>query len=230
VRYELPVCDEWAFNFGLEQPDAVPSNYYSYDSSGVLVVEPVVGKNQTPDFTLNTRWESDGIAHVQLASVFRDIGGRSENLGISEYTFGWGLNLSGSVVVFDDDDLRAQLTYGHGIGRYGNDTGFFQTDAAVDEHLNLVALPYFGAFTGFTHRWTPTWRSTFTYGFVDMDNQASQGPNAYKQTHYASANVIWQLRQRLSIGLETLYGDNELSSGAEGDVVRVQVGVAYAIF
>ena len=69
-----------------------------------------------------------------------------------------------------------------------------------------------------------------SFSFVDMDNQPSQGPNAYRQTDYASANLIWQMRQRLSLGLEGLYGHNELSSGNKGGVGRVQIGVAYAIF
>lgn len=230
LRYKLPLGDDYALNFGVEQPDAVPSNYFFVNSSGQFVEEPITGTNRMPDFALSGRWERDDVGHLQLSSVFRDIGARSVNLGIGEHVFGWGLNLAGSVVVFGRDDLRAQLTYGHGIGRYGNDTGFSKTDAAFDPQGDLVALPYFGAFIGYTHRWSQTWRSTVTYGFVDMDNQPSQGPNAYRQTDYASANVVWQMRQRLSVGLEGLYGHNELSSGNKGDVGRVQVGVAYSIF
>jgi hypothetical protein len=37
---------------------------------------------------------------------------------------GWGLNLSGAFDLFGRDTLLAQLTYGHGIGRYSNDAGF----------------------------------------------------------------------------------------------------------
>jgi len=230
VRYKQPFGDHWQANFGIEQPDSVPSDYYFTNSSGQMVTETIVGSNQTPDFALSGRWEKDEVGHAQLSTVFRDIGGRSQSLGISEHVFGWGVNLAGNLVVLERDDLRAQLTYGHGLGRYGNDTGFFKTDAAIDANGDLVALPYFGAFAGYTHHWSDTFRSTATFGFVDMDNQASQGPDAYKQTYYGSANLIWQMRQRLSVGLETLYGHNELSSGNTGDVVRVQVGVAYAIF
>lgn len=230
ARYKLPLDDEWALNFGVEKPDAVPSDVFFTNSAGQLVVEPVTGTNQAPDFTLGTRWDREDVGHMQFSTVFRDLGARSENLGISEHVFGWGLNLSGHVVVFGRDKILAQLTYGHGIGRYGNDTGFFATDAAVNPQADLVALPYFGAFIGYTHHWSETFRSTATYGFVDMDNQPSQGPDAYRQTDYVSGNVIWQMRQRLSVGLEGLYGHNELSSGNTGAVGRVQISVAYAIF
>jgi hypothetical protein len=128
------------------------------------------------------------------------------------------------------DLLGAQLTYGEGIGRYGNDSGFFNTDAAFNSRGELEALPYFGAFVGYTHRWLPDWRSTATYGYVKVDGLNSQGPDAFHQTNYASANLIWQMRERLSVGVEVLYGDNQKESGHSGDVFRTQVGVAYSLF
>ena len=128
------------------------------------------------------------------------------------------------------DLLGAQVTYGEGIGRYGNDSGFFNTDAAYNSSGDLEALPYFGAFVGYTHRWLPDWRSTATYGYVNVDGQTSQGPDAYHQTQYASVNLIWQMRERLSVGVEALYGDNQKESGDSGDVFRTQVGVAYSLF
>jgi len=104
------------------------------------------------------------------------------------------------------------------------------TDAAFDSHGNLVALPYMGAFAGYTHKWADAWRSTASYGFVNIDPQASQGPDAYRRTHYASVNLVWQLRKRLSVGVEVLYGRKETQSNAKGDVVRTQVGMVYSIF
>ena len=48
-------------------------------------------------------------------------------------------------------------------------------------------------------------RSTVSYGYVHLDNQFSQEPDAYHQTHYASLNLVWKARKRLSIGFEALY-------------------------
>jgi hypothetical protein len=128
------------------------------------------------------------------------------------------------------DLLGAQLTYGEGIGRYGNDSSFFPTDAAYNSQGDLEALPYFAGFIGYTHRWLPDWRSTATYGYVRVSGIPSQGPNAYHQTNYASVNLIWQMRERLSVGLEGLYGDNQKESGHSGSDFRTQVGVAYSLF
>jgi hypothetical protein len=138
--------------------------------------------------------------------------------------------LSAALNVFSGDTILGQATYGEGIGSLGNDTTTFNTDAAFDSHGNLVALPYAGAFAGYTHRWSDEWRSTATYGFVNMDPQASQGPDAYRRTQYASLNLVWQLRQHLSVGVEVLYGHKETQSNAKGDVMRTQVGTVYSIF
>jgi hypothetical protein len=43
-------------------------------------------------------------------------------------------------------------------------------------------------------------------------------------------NLVWQIRKRLSLGLEGLYGHKEEKSGADGDVFRIQVGVLYSLF
>ena len=54
-------------------------------------------------------------------------------------------------------------------------------------------------------------------GYVKLDNESSQGSDAYHVTQYGSANLVWQLRKHLSVGLEGLYGKKEVQSGATGD-------------
>ena len=100
--------------------------------------------------------------------------------------------------------------------------------------LNLSAalnvnLPN-GAFGSHTHHWLPQWRSKGTFGWVKVDGLNTQGPDAHHQTQYASGNLVWQLRERLSVGVEVLYGNNQKESGASGHVFRNQVGVAYSLF
>ena len=226
VRYQLDLADGWALNGGLSQADTQVSDFDG---------EPVSGVNHAPDFAFNLRGEFDDIGHMQFATVFRDLGAESQLFG-GDQVFGWGLNLSGTIFVDlpwaheYQDLIGAQLTYGHGIGRYSNDAGFFATDAAYNSDGDLEALPLFGAFVGYTHRWFADWRSTATYGYVNVDGLATQGPQAYHQTNYASVNLIWQMRERLSVGVEGLYGDNQKENGRSGDVFRTQVGVAYSLF
>jgi hypothetical protein len=219
VRYMLPLTKKWQLNFGLEKPGAEVDTSIDPDARSV---------NHAPDGGLNVRWEDSKIGHVQFGAIFRDIGVKGPIVG-NQSTFGWGINLSSSLNVFDRDSVQTQLTYGEGLFRYFNDD-FVNNDAAFDSSGNITAIPAFGAMIGYTHKWNEYLRSTASYGYVHLDNQFSQGPDAYHQTHYASLNLVWQARKRLSLGLEGLYGHKEEKNGADGDAFRIQLGVLYSIF
>ena len=83
---------------------------------------------------------------------------------------------------------------------------------------------------GYTHHWSDKFRSTATLGYVNLDNEASQGPLAYHETYYTSVNLVYQLHKRLSVGLEGLYGKKEVNSGDTGDAFRVVMGITYSLF
>lgn len=219
VRYELPLNKNWQLNFSIEQPGSEVDTSIDPDARSV---------NHAPDGGFNIRWEDSKFGHVQFATILRDIGVKGPITG-DQSAFGWGLNLSGVFNLTEQDSLQAQLTYGEGIFRYCNDD-FINNDAAFDQSGNLTPIPYFGGMIGLTHKWTDTLRSTASYGYVHLDNQFSQGPDSYHLTHYGSLNLVWQMRKRLSIGFEGLYGQKEELSGAKGDALRFQLGVLYSIF
>ena len=179
------------------------------------------------------RWEDKKVGHVQLAAILRDVGANSPTLG-NQSVFGWGLMAATSLNTFGKDSMQLQVTYGDGYFHFANDnftySGFNGGDAAYDKNGNLKALPFFSAMAAYTHHWTDSFRSTASFGWDDLDNSFSQGPLAYHKTLYASANVVYQLRKRLSIGVEGLYGKKETKSGADGDVFRVQMGIVWALF
>ncbi|MBI5505820.1 MAG: hypothetical protein HY899_13560 [Deltaproteobacteria bacterium] len=219
LRYQQPLGDQWQLNLGIEQPQAEVDASIDPDASG---------KNRAPDGGFNLRWERSEVGHVQFASIFRDIGVRGPIVG-EQNVFGWGVNLSSVFNLAERDSVQSQVTYGEGLFRFSNDD-FQNNDAAFDSSGDLEALAYLGAMLGYTHHWSEEWRSTLSYGYVHLDNAASQAGDAYHQTHYGSINVMWQLRKRLSVGLEELYGWKETKDGSSGDAFRTQLGLVYAIF
>ncbi len=85
--------------------------------------------------------------------------------------------------------------------------------------------------TRHTHRWSEQFRPTCTFGYVHLDNASGHAATFYHTNHYASANLIWQQRKRLSIGPEGLYGLTKARNGVDsGDCWRVQLGVVYSLF
>jgi hypothetical protein len=220
VRYQLSVSKEWQLNFGIEKPTPQIDNNTDENLETI---------KRYPEVAINARWERSGVGHVQLSSIVRDLRVRSDVFG-KDSALGWGVNASAGFDITKNDSVQALLVYGEGIGALGNDSGFDNTDAAFNSSGDLEALEYYSAMIGFTHRWSDTWRSTASYGYVNLDNEDSQSGGAYHETQYASANVIWQLRKRLSVGLEGLYGLRKTNDDSDGDVFRIQLGLLYAIF
>jgi hypothetical protein len=226
IRYEAPLSNSMSLNFGIEQPDTFPVDLGTAGNPDGTVA----GINHVPDFTANIRCEDEGLGHVQFSGIYRYLAASSTVYGKDE-TSAWGLSLATGINVGKDTTITLMGVVGKGMATLGNDTSFFNTDAAFDPSGNLTPLPYYSLMAAISHKWSDEWRSTASYGFVNLDNgDTVLDAGVYGKTQYVSANLIWQLRKRLSIGAEVLYGTNEVQGGADGHVVRVQFGLVYSLF
>jgi len=214
--------DAWNATLGVAAPNVRVDG--SSIPGGISATRTVM-----PDLGYNVRWEKRGLGHVQFSNLCRYFGARDAT-GADCSVFGWGVNLGAGLELTDRDSLQLQGVYGWGIGSLGNDTSWLESDAAYRSDGGLEALPYWSAMVGLTHRWSPGWRSTVTYGYVDLGNSSGQLGSFYHYSHYAGANLVRQIHQRLSIGLEGLYGTAGAQNGdTSGDVLRVQLGLVYSL-
>ena len=223
AQYTVSWNENWNTTFGVEKPDI----FVDLDSGPNPGTSTLTAM---PDLGFNTRYEKEGFGHFQFSTMFRDLGAM-DGLGQSHHALGWGVNLSGNIDLTKNDYLQLLGVYGYGVGGMGNDTSFLNSDAAFRADGSFEALPYWSTAAGFTHRWNDRFRSTITYGYVSLDNSSGQAGTFYHTSHYASANLIWQLRKRLSVGLEGLYGLKTAQNGVDsGDHWRVQLGMVYSLF
>jgi hypothetical protein len=223
AQYTYAWSDHWNSTIGVEKPDIYIDTDSGPNPGGTTMTK-------MPDFAFNTRYEKAGFGHLQFSSIFRDIGVK-DTLGNDQQVFAWGVNTSANFDLTKKDYLQLLGAYGHGVGGLGNDTSFLNSDAAFTDTGSLQAMPYWSASAGYTHRWCDSFRSTFTYGYVNLDNTSGEMGTFYHTSHYASANIIWQIRKRLSIGLEGLYGLKTASDGNNsGNHWRVQLGMVYSLF
>lgn len=220
LHYTLSLAEHWNMTLGIEDPDSF------VDTTGDPDASP---RTRAPDGGFNIRWEPGAFGHIQFSTIMRSIGVDGDTLG-SDDVFGWGVNLAGSLNVTPRDTAQFWFVYGQGVGGMGNDTSFVNSDAAFDNDGDLVALDYGSAMLALTHKWTPRWRSTATYGYANLENTGMQADDAYDFTHYASVNLVFQIYKRVSIGGEGLYGFHEVKSNDDGDVFRFQMSIIYAPF
>ena len=71
-------------------------------------------------------------------------------------------------------------------------------------------------FGGIQHFWSEKFRSNLTYGYVAAENPASVPSDALDSTTYASANLIWNPYEKLTLGTEYLWGQRKNVDGASG--------------
>lgn len=222
VHYQMAFGDDWELTFGLENPEIY------VDLSTAATPAANQARSKGPDGGFNVRWTPGDLGHVQLSTIFRSVGVDGDDVG-SQDAFGWGVNLSGVIDASESDTVQYWFVYGQGVGGMGNDTSFLAADAALDTAGNLVVLDYWSAMGAITHHWTPRWRSTLTYGYVNLETTDAQA-GGYEASHYGTANVIYQLFKRMSLGVEGMYGRKEVRGGAAADVFRVQASLAFSVF
>ena len=220
IRYTQPFLDtKLQLALAVEQPDSQINTGNPVYGPGASTV------NRAPDLTAHVRYEDKKLGHVQLSGIYRYLSFRNDNVhqGVS----GWGVSLSGEINLFAHDALTFQGTYGDGIARYIQDPSGQNEDAALDDNGVLRALPAWGVAIGYTHQWTDKWRSTVSYGHANVDTENSNGPFAYDHSNYVSANLIYQWSPTFRLGLEYLYGTNEVRNEASHDGQRVNFVLKY---
>jgi hypothetical protein len=223
MQYTLSHDNNWNTTFGVEKPDIyVDTNSGPYKGGRQLT--------RWPDLGLNTRFEQSGFGHLQFSGTIRQLGAQ-DSRGVVDTVVGWGVNASAGLEFGKALSVQFLGVYGEGVGGMGNDTSFLNSDAAYNSRGELEALPYYSLMGAFTIRWDDRWRSTFSYSYVQLDNSTGQAGTFYHLSHYASANIIYQLRKRWSVGVEGLYGRMDTrDKSTSGDHYRFQMGMVYSLF
>ena len=108
--------------------------------------------NELPDFTASYQHTGE-FGYIKSAVILRKLG--YETATNKDTTMGWGLNVTGSLILTPDDSISFQVAHGNGIGRYVNDaccSYYSETgpedggptggvDAGLDANNNLTPIP-----------------------------------------------------------------------------------------
>lgn len=222
IRYSPPIYDglgKMHLIFSVEQPES------DLSTTAIGIPPGAETVSRAPDAVAGWRWEG-GLGHVQATSLFRQIGYEADDAS-DDNVFGWGVNLSGAFKVFAADKFSWQAAYGEGMGRYVNDLGSADLDAAPSSAGNLEAIPVFAGMIGYTHQWAEQFRSTASFGYIDADPSSSLGPFAVENTYYSSINLVWHPTPSFRMGLEYLYGRKETQDGSDGTGHRINFVLRY---
>ena len=102
-------------------------------------------------------------------------------------------------------------------------------NAVLTEDYRLVTRQGYSVALGFGHDWSSTLSSNLAYAWTDLEDlgQEERAADAIRSGGIGHANLIWALDERLSTGIEYMWGNRKNVDGATGDASRVQVMFKY---
>lgn len=225
----MPVrTDHLEVVLALERPGASADqgNY-----AGRIELEGVQPDTPFPDVSGHVRLRGSW-GHVQAAGIVRYIGWddlNDDELDLSGYTVGWGVNLSSNIKLWEDV-VRLQAVYGHAIQNYMNDA---PADVGIENNpgdpvtpVVGVPLPILGLVAFYDRTWSRQWTSTLGYSLVYIDNSEEQAPSAFRWGQYALVNLLFYPVDGLMLGPEFQWArrDNKSDDFSVNDL-RIQFSV-----
>jgi len=117
-----------------------------------------------PDITASYKIKA-GNADLVAAALVRQLTYDGPAEDDDTTTMGYGVNLSGKVMI-GKDDLKFSATVGNGVGRYVG-LGAVADAALVDGDLETSDTT--AAFIAYRHHWNSEWRSSVVYGMLSAD-------------------------------------------------------------
>lgn len=220
IRYTQPLNKAHSIGLSVEKSGT--------DTPGGTPYGTPIGSSKWPDLIGFYRYENDR-GHLYFAFINRSVGGVIPNSTVPDlknHVQGYGGSLSG-VWGNSKDNIVFQMIIGKGISNYYNDNFGLGSDVGFGANGKLVATPSGSGEAGYQHHWTKTLRSTFSYGYLQLNNTAGDPGTNYHISHYATGNFIVQPSPSLLFGAEYIYGSLERKDGFKWIAPRIQASVTY---
>lgn len=186
----------------------------------VIFAIPGVPAQPIPDFATHLKYKSESYEWF-VAALFRDVAYQPD-IGPQQDRFGYAFNFIGILYPTKQDKLIGEFVFGDGLGRYRGGS-----DLRLGSPTTVDTVQFVGGCFAVTHAWTETLSSTGVYSFALRRREETDPPDTSQFSNYVAANLIWTPIDNTSLGVEYLYGSNEVRNGNFGDSHRIQATVQY---
>jgi len=220
-----PVQGDQTVAVAIETPGSGVNNPNTY---------PEAGDNEYPDLTAHFRQTGDW-GHFQVAGILRQVGydtpapsaagtdGKPEDSEL-----GWGVNLTSTINLLENDRLILGVVHGEGIANYMNDGGDDMGPDGPIADPDYQVLPLTGLIGYYEHAWSDAYSTAVGYSSTEVDNSDFQDADAFKKGEYASINLLHTPNDKVMMGMEYLFGKRTANGGDTGYDRRVQFSVKYS--
>lgn len=174
---------------------------------------------------------SNNSSHVRLAGVLRTMNYMNEVKDKTEYTSGYGVQMSTKLNVCTFFTLYGQMTYGEGVAQYINDlsgNGLSLVSAVADPTDptgKMKAVEAMGWFVQGQVNITPNLYATVGYSQAKIfpgSDKIVLPETTYRYGQYIVGNLFYNVTSDLQVGIEYLYGDRVNINGEKGHANRIE--------
>jgi hypothetical protein len=217
IRYSTSETG-WGWDVSLEQPETT-----LMESDGTMITPQ---DDRFPDIGGRLRyypqWGEAAVAGIARYIAQDHAGDRNS----STHAWGWGLNTSAKIKVGAADDIRCDLQYGSGIGRYLAYNVF--PAGSIDGAGNITLRQSWGGHLGYRHWWRRDLRSTVGYSYVATEKDDGADADVTRSVSGLQANLIWTPLPNALVALEYAGARRELESGAAGELDLLRLTFRYS--
>ncbi|MGI9415162.1 MAG: porin, partial [Hyphomicrobiales bacterium] len=189
---------------------------------------PCEANDNVPDFTARLQYDAPGGHKFQLSGVLRNLRVDDDlaagGITGSDSEIGWGLLGAASINLGDIATLTAMATYGDGIGSYvinGANASALVVGTAGNPDIDTIEI--WSVVAALAIGMTDTTTFNVAVGFYDQ-KRSDSAAGQIDDLVTVHANIIWQPVSRFRMGIEGMWGQNDLVLGPEEDALRFQFG------
>ncbi len=180
---------------------------------------------------LQYAWD-EGNSHLRLSGLVRPLQYRNLEAGANKTMVGLGVQLSGMTKIAGPLSLSYNAAYGKGIGNYLQDDNGLGLDAVATTtpgHMEMVKS--MGVTAGLNCAFSPKVSSNLVYSHLTnwLPDHADIDRSQYRYGDYVVANVIYNINQFVSAGLEYDYGLRKSfdNTSLHTNRLQLQLGVTF---
>lgn len=220
IRWQQQVSPTWNWALGLEMLQS-SGIYNPLDLQGAASPQlPVLAGRVTHQ-------RSNGLRTV--AAMIQQLHWDSEGSGPDATAAGWALIFAGRQNLSRRDFFTYNLAYGDGTAENIMALTGSDANAVLTSEGELVTRQGYSAALGLGHKWTDTLSSNLSYAWTSLQDlgPGERPPDAINSGGTGHLNLIWAAREKLSTGIEFMWGNRQNADGDQGEATRVQTMIKY---
>ncbi|WP_431024871.1 DcaP family trimeric outer membrane transporter [Halomonas sp. H5] len=187
---------------------------------------------ENPLPTLTARYQYG--RNFGISALVSEFATNEATSGVDESTTGYGVAAQLALPLGSATTFKANATVGSGLGSYlsyvpDGVAGARTPDAYIDNNGSLESVDSQAFGVSLEHNWNGDWSSAVgTSRFSqDLPDDVAGFQAGLDTVQYSFVNLIWDVNQRLSTGIEYQHSDIERVNGDSEDASRIQASVQF---